>query len=235
MNAPVLAPLALTVTLAGASLAVTLGEPVKLEAHDRVMVVGIPGTGKSRWTMENIVRNAPRVVVWDPHGEYAERCDLDEYSVDEIADAPGVLDEAGARIAVVAQGWRSLEELAEQFELFADLIKTVENVTIVIDEVGMIDDFARKPIEFLACQSRHFGDPGSPLVLVAQAAVQIPKRARRQATTIVSFCQTEDADIDALRTKFADRADQIPRLPRRKFVLWRLADALTGEEEPKEL
>jgi hypothetical protein len=192
---------------------------VKLAAHDRVVVVGITGSGKSYWTKREIVDKAPHVVVWDPHGEYAE----DAEDGDGCAGVRGVpldtldaeLEDDNARVAVVPE-YRTLDELSKQFVVFCDVAKECRDVLLVVDEIGLLYG-APKHVEYLATQSRHWG---CPLVLIAQRAVQIPSTARDQASRIVSFRQIRPDDIEALADRIGERAERIGKLPRRERVEW---------------
>jgi len=200
---------------------------LKLQPHDRALVLGITGAGKSYYAMHNIVKPAPRVVVFDPHGEYADACDLDEVSLGELLEEPALLTYADVRLAVVPDEWDEPRELAEALKDLSRVLKRTAvderdpkaPVTLlVIEECGVMRPYADGTLAMLATQARHWK---MPLVLVAQRAVQIPPNARDQASRIVTFRQKSADDVDALAARIGEaKAARVPLLPRRKFVSW---------------
>jgi hypothetical protein len=202
---------------------------VKLKAHDVLVVVGIRGAGKSYWIARHIVKRHVRVVVWDPHGEYqtVERCTLDE-----LAQDPSRLDREALSLGVVPS-WRTLGDLGEQFAIFADLCSSMEGVTIVVEEVGLLSRHAPEAIEFIACQSRHWE---CPIVLCAQRAMQVPKTAREQLSHLTSFRQSSPSDVAALVERCGEGADKVRTLPRRECWRWSEDESFgdVDDDEPRE-
>jgi hypothetical protein len=197
--------------------------PMKLDARERLLAVGITGAGKTTWVRDHIVRDAERIVAWDVHAEYG----LPTISLDELANDETILDEPRLRVAVVPD-WEDPEDLSEQFVAFAGIMKTADSLTLVVDEVGLLEGKALRRLVYLATQSRHWG---MPLVMVSQRAVQVPKTARDQATRIISFRQIDPEDIEALERRMGPRAQKIAKLPYHKFVGWDVSEVFREQRE----
>lgn len=199
-----------------------------LKPHDVALVLGIRGAGKSWWIQRHIVRKTPRVLVWDPHGEYQT---TERRTLDELADDPSILDREALSLSVVPT-YRRIGDVAEQFdEVFLDIAASAEGVTLVIEETGLLTRRATESVETIACQSRHWG---CPLVLCAQRATQIPKTAREQVSRIVSFRQSSPDDVAALVERCGDGANKVRSLPRRVPWQWCEADSFGDASEDDE-
>jgi len=204
---------------------------MRLRDADRLAVLGITGSGKSHFVKHRLVKRAKRCVVWDVHSEYAEPCDLDEVSLDELVSEPALLSEPNCKLAVVPD-WDDPKELALAFNCFMSELKDSkqsESLLVVVDECGLLRPHGDGQVIAIAAQSRHWQ---MPLVLVAQRAVMLPPGARAQLSTIVSFRQTEPEDIDALAERIgAARAERIMELRAHKFVVWSQQEAFKQVEK----
>lgn len=204
---------------------------MKLRDADRVGVLGVTGSGKSHFVKHRLVKRARRCVVWDVHSEYAEPCDMDEVSLDELTSEPGLLQAGECKLAVVPE-WDDPRELATAFTVFVSELKDSaqsESLLVVVDECGLLRPIADGSLVALAAQSRHWL---MPLALVGQRATMLPPGARAQLSTIVSFRQTDPSDIDALAERLgAVRAQRITELKNHRFVTWSQNEK--AKEEPE--
>lgn len=210
----------------------------RIQAHDRVIVVGKTGCGKSSHAKKLLaaeLEHGTRIVAFDPHDEYSEagrksdhvrlgplaqRCTM----TDLERDPERWLDCDDLALSVVPSS--NARECAREFECLADLVRDTGDLLLVVDEVGYIECFAEQKLIEVACQYRHHG---VGVVLIAQCAVQIPKIARRQASQLWSGRQDDPDDLAAL-AKIAGQpfAERVSRLPRGELAHWR--DSLTPEK-----
>jgi DNA helicase HerA-like ATPase len=166
-----------------------MGSHGSLTHHDRVLVLGCTNTGKSIYAAE-LVRSARRVVFFDPQDDYLP-CVNERASAAELERYPELLDGTWIRVQVAPRE----DYLAEDFETTVRAVRAAGDLVFVADELGDYSAEAERTITRLARNGRH---DGIALVLVSQAAVDIPKSARRQATRVISFLQTDPDDLAAL-------------------------------------
>lgn len=168
-----------------------------LRDDDRVAVVGLSGSGKSYFA-RRLVSPASRLVIWDVCGEYADAAE--PVTLAELLEAPELL--LGDRVALaVRPGTEDEEELAEETAALVSLVRRAGRCLLVLEEVGDYGKAAERTLSKLARNGRH---AGVACVFVTQAAVEIPKSARRQLTRVFSFIQTDPEDLEALRKRCGD-------------------------------
>jgi DNA helicase HerA-like ATPase len=190
-----------------------------LQAHDRLLVVGITGAGKSYWTKAHVVERSSRLFAWDPHGDYAQA------SVrTTLVGAAKALPQASRgnfRLSVVEPIGSAA--FFDRFESWCDLAMTLERTTLLVEECVAIrsSTSARQKLTLLATQARH---RGSPLVMVAQRAVHVHPDARSQISRLVAFRQTHPADVRALSEITGKNAEGVTMLPRHVPWVWSESD-----------
>jgi hypothetical protein len=110
---------------------------------------------------------------------------------------------------------------AEELPMFGHAAFAAGNCTLIIEECALI--FRRgeelhewaKPLIFMG------GHSHVDLVLVAQRAASIPINIRSQATRIVTFKQSEPADVDALADRIGKSVKEvIPTLDKLECLDW---------------
>lgn len=204
---------------------------MKLAPHTRRLVLGVTGSGKSHYTAHEIVSREQRVIVWDPHGEYADAGPR-PYGVawgvtlDEFCGMPPRALAARQLHLSVRASWDDDEDLADAFVRWASHVKAaVRGAVLIIEECALLVPRAQRRLAALATQARHWG---CAVVMVAQRAVHITPSARAQASEIVSFRQSHQRDIEALAEIMGDKAHELASLPRRRSLTWREADAFAS-------
>lgn len=220
---------------------------LRIEARDRVLVVGQTGTGKSHFAKQlvgELMAEGRRILVLDVKDEYSVKgrvrveSDLGplphRWTAAQVAAQPEVLEHPALLLAVVPEeptrARTAFQQWARAFVLLAELLRDYKlPVVFVLEEVQSWAKHQQELVEAVAVLWR---DYGASVVFVSQRAVGIPISARAQLSQIVSFSQQEPADIEALRDRTAlndpEFADRVSRLSGQQFLTWR-AGASNGE------
>jgi hypothetical protein len=95
--------------------------------------------------------------------------------------------------------------MAEEVAVLIDVVREVqkstsETIVMVLEEVGDYSLWERSGSGVIGALARNGRHNRIAVVFVTQAAVEIPKSARRQMSRIVSFSQSDPADIAALES-----------------------------------
>jgi hypothetical protein len=185
----------------------------------RVCVAGVTDMGKSHW-VRAYARDIRRLLVWDPERDWAGEHKLGggRISLEELVDRTRAhsLDAGVLRIAVRPTWTKPLEE---DHELFCRCVRRIGAVCSVHEEVSHVASPQSCGLQFrrLIVAGRH---RGVSLVIVGQRYAQFPRVATGNASLLVTFRQTENADVDYLRERLGEKADLVPRLEPRHFVSW---------------
>jgi hypothetical protein len=185
----------------------------------RVCVAGVTDMGKSHW-VRAYARDIRRLLVWDPERDWAGEHALGggRITLDELQQR--VRDrrhDSGVLRVAVRPTWR--KELKEDFEVFCRCARRIGALTAVIEEVSNVASPNSVGLQFnrLIVAGRH---RGISLVVVGQRYAQFPRVATGKASMLVTFRQTENADVEYLRERLGDVADQVKQLEPRHFVTW---------------
>lgn len=176
--------------------------------RDFIIVVGNQGCGKSVWA-KIYARPLARLLVFDPMISYA--------LVNFSDPADWIESVAQNRL----NGFRYGACLPDDLPLLGNAAFAAGNCTLLIEECALIfrrgeelHDWA-KPLIFMG---RH---QDVSLVLIAQRASKIPIDIRSQASRIVSFRQSEPADVSAITERLGESLyEEIPLLPDLHCVDW---------------
>lgn len=174
-----------------------------------ILVTGNQRQGKSVWS-KLFAANLPRLLVYDPTMSYAN---VDFQSLpDDWLD--GVINR-------VTPQFRYGTYMADELPMIGYGAFAAGNCTLVIEECALIfrrgeelHEWAR-PLIFMG------GHSHVDLVLVAQRAASIPINIRSQATRIITFKQSEPADVDALADRIGKSIkDDVPQLEKLECFDW---------------
>lgn len=168
----------------------------KFKPGDRVIILGLPFTGKSRLAAK-LTAEAERVVYFDPMQDYAAYANARQVTVSELLEKPDLLEAPKFRLAVIPND----ETIADDLEDTVTLIRSATNLVFVMDEVGDYRQKAEHIMNRLARNGRH---DGIVPIYVSQVAVDIPLTVRRLATRVYSYLQVDKRDIDALETQYGE-------------------------------
>ena len=155
-------------------------------ARDFIVVVGEQGFGKSVWTKE-YNRSKKRLLLYDPKAEYSHV----DYVTPPEDYIPGIISRETA-------SFRFGTYHTEEIELFGSAAYAAGNCCFTMEECAMLFERGEnvkpwaRPLIYMGREI------GVDLILVAQRANMIPIGIRSQASRIVSFYQSEPADVKAL-------------------------------------
>lgn len=181
---------------------------------------GKTGMGKTVWAQQH-VKTLRRVIVYDPLGEYRDGV-VPFYDVAELI-------EHCAKYRV----WRVSLAMAapEDFPMLCRVAQAAGNCTLVVEEAQRIlPPGPPPPSEFteLVYRGRH---TRTSLLIVSQRPSTVHIAARSQWTRIVSFSQSEVADVEWMRkTSGFDALVEARDLPRLHYF-----DITPGGIERKKL
>lgn len=177
--------------------------------RDFTLVFGAQGFGKSVWT-KAYAAHKPRLLLYDPKAEYP--------AVDYLTNPEDWNRDVRERRAVK---FRYGTYWAEEVELFGSTAYAAGNCAFIMEECAMLFDRGENVAPWARPLIYMGREIGVDLVLVAQRANSIPIGIRSQASRIVSFLQTEPADVTALAQRIGrEYAEQILTLARLECVDW---------------
>lgn len=229
---------------------------LSLEPHNRILVIGETGTGKTEFLKREVlapcVRSKTCVVALDVKDELAVDGVPREgalkgplprrWVADQFFQAPRVLGDEHLAIAIVPDE-RTPEASAK---LFRRLMGSLERqwqkgarrrYVVVLPELGF---YAKLVEQQLGTAAAMWRDYGICLAADSQRAVGATIGYRSQCDQIVSFAQSEPADIEALqlRTELTDptfhQRVQLLTKESHRFELWRQGGAASTQSPPGE-
>lgn len=172
------------------------------------------GYGKSVWT-QLYAAQSKRLLVFDPKGAFQR--------VDFVAPPKETIE---AILDGQLREFRYGSYFSEDIEMLGSAAYATGDCVFVMEECKML--FERgQDVPHWARPLIYMGrEPRVNLVLVAQRATAIPPDIRSQATRIVTFLQTEEADCKALASRFNCDEDEIRALPELSCLDWEAGKGL---------
>lgn len=178
--------------------------------RDFIIVCGLQGYGKSAWTMTYAAPKT-RLLLYDPKAEYPR--------VDYMTPPDEWLEEvmAGRRAEFRFGTFRP-----DDVEMFGSAAYAAGQTTLILEECKMLFDRGEdvapwaRPIIYMG------REPELNLVLCAQRMAAIPVDVRSQANRMVSFLQTEIADVRAFEQRTGEQGlgEEIRHLSELECVDW---------------
>jgi hypothetical protein len=171
----------------------------QLSRRDHVLVMGMPGCGKTPHAAE-LAAEARRVVYFDPTGEWADLgLRIDAAELDDPATAAAELLR-GEFLRVVVEPRDAT--LCRDFEATVAACRAAApygGLVLVVDEVG---DLTRECVETLHGLHRNGHKDGVATVFASPCATDFPKRCRDTASRVVSFYQKNADDVATLNREY---------------------------------
>ena len=184
------------------------------------------GSGKSTWIRDYIIADAARFFVWDPRREYTANVETVLAPAD-LWDWLETVDDGEQPISVAVQPVSAApRELADEFGMFADTLAAFQPPGVVIIEELVLLHRYPDAVDAFVTQSRHWS---APVVLASQRAAMIPKTSRVQADHVVSFCQRDPTDIEALVDVCGVDASIVASYTRYEWFQWSLESDLDNK------
>lgn len=214
-------------------------------------VLGITGTGKTELEKKLItlwMSQHRRVLALDPKDELSIRGRPRpktqvgplpfRWEANQVAQAPSVLLNPNLAMAVVPDQVGSGRSAARAFKLLATLLKAYWEdghdfqTILLLPETQLWADYERRLLEDVANTYRDLA--GVTLVVDSQRAAGVPIDARASLQQIISFAQSEPADIDALKDRcsltdptFHERVSRLTP-ESHSYEFWRVGQQFKG-------
>lgn len=183
---------------------------------DRVIVIGLPLSGKTYLVGKKLTVDCPRILFFDPYHDYNEMAGAEEISANKLIENPSILNKSTFRYAIIPDE----DFIADQLDDSVRIARAAGNLVFVMDEVGDYKREATLTMEKLARNGRH---DGLVPIYVSQVAMDIPRTVRRIATRVYSFRQEDIEDIDALSERYGESyANEVSHLELHEYRLWTL-------------
>lgn len=183
-------------------------------ANEILLVVGRKGSGKTYWVKQNKVQ-AKRLLILDTCREYEVPGAFRVQTFDDLLEAMELRKGFAGRpfrIVYTPEGDGDLA-LQEGFDQVVDLFSSLEEATLVIDEIGLFVSPSQYPdtLDRVLRLGRHYGQS---IVASTQRPADVPRILTGMADAIVAFQTQEPVDIEYLG-KFMgkERAARLRDLP----------------------
>lgn len=187
------------------------------------VIVGKRGSGKS-CALRDMLSREPRAVLYDTLREPT----YDKFT--RIGSFPELCKFLAANPAVfrVAYSWDGVASHEVDFDRACRAAYACRRLTFAVDEVDLFTSpsYIPRPFDRLVSLGRH-------RELSVWVATRRPKEVhpliRSQANMVVSFAQTEPADLEWSRQVMGSGADRLPALRLYERVVWTDAPPARGE------
>jgi len=212
------------VDLSGARNAVSIGA-----------ILGASGSGKSSlMKLELIALDPPRLMVWDPKGEYGAYGS----AVPGTRSRPSALDDLVRKVAgagerssfkLVFRPVLSRSAMRDQFNVFCQLAERAGNCFVLVDELADVTEpgWAPEGWERLTRQGRH---AGITIRGASQRPAEIDKSFFGNASHIAVFRMNAEGDVDRCAKLLGVDSVRVRSLAP---LEWIERDMLTGRTEDK--
>lgn len=175
-------------------------------------ILGMKGSGKSTLAGE-IIKEYPRVLILDAYGEYTEypKVKVTEGGPNTVTELLFVrYDKKFTVVAMIVSREEALNVLAVAFE--------IPDLLIVLEEASLYTSPHELPNE-IATILRYGRKRQISMIVIARRPSEISRELTAQSDLLVTFRQTEPRDIEYLRARMGEDADNAPTLPDYKVLV----------------
>lgn len=169
----------------------------RLHYASRVLVMGLPTTGKTMFARDALTADAHRCVYYDPADDYSAPGRLDVTAA-ELERWPDFLRDPHCRIVVKPQA-DDAKGMAAEVRTVLSLAWEARDLVLLFDEVGDYRKEAERDLNKLVRRGRH---QGIASVLVSQFATDFPRTCRRAASTVYVFAQKDPLELETLARSY---------------------------------
>ncbi len=178
------------------------------------IIVGKRGFGKS-YQLRKLLRAEPRVVLYDTlkEKEYDELERIEKFP--ELCRALA----ADKPIFRYAYSWDGTADREIDFERVCRAVYCCHRLTFAIEEVDQFcsPSFLPKHLDMIVSLGRH---RDLSVWVASRRPKEIHPLIRSQANTVISFAQTEPADLEWSAQVMGSMVEKLPRLKKFRSVTW---------------
>jgi len=179
------------------------------------IVVGKRGFGKS-WALRGMLRTEPRVVLYDTLKEKT----YNEFS--RIEGFPALCRFLATNPAIfrVAYSWDGTAPRELDFERVCEAVFCCRGLTFAVEEVDQYcnSSFLPRHLDMIVSLGRH---RDLSVWVASRRPKEIHPLIRSQANQVVSFAQTEPADLEWSRQVIGDLSADLPGLKKYRSLTWK--------------
>jgi hypothetical protein len=190
------------------------------------LYLGKRGSGKTT-AMRGDLDGEPRIVVYDTLHEAAYD---DFHRIDDIGDLADRLI-ANPPIIRLAYTWNGKAARDVDFDRVCAAVYCCRNLVFAIDEVDLFcsPNFTPRHLDMIVSLGRH---RGLSVYCATRRPKEIPATIRAQAARVISFRQSEPADLEWCRQVMGAMADRLPGLAEYQRLTWDDRDPLDNGADP---
>lgn len=193
-------------------------------------ICGQRGTGKTKYLVSRVLRDEPRLLVYDHMAELVGRAPMTiTHTLEDTIDAVHRSPRGFCRVCYVPANGASPEE----FAVVSAIPFSVRDLVLVVDEVDQLAGTQQNlpPQEFkrLIHFGRHFG---ASIVACARRAADVTRALTSQSRRVTVFAQSEPGDIKYLVSLLGPRAAEAKELPDLEYLAFEGRTVSRGRIDP---
>ena len=184
--------------------------------------MGKRGSGKS-FLLRKKLSQQTRFVLYNTLGEptYSEFETVTDFDVlaEKLKKNSGLIRVNYCRLSPLS--------MADDFNMVCEAVKASSNIIFAVDEIDLHTNpnMLPEPFEYLVSIGRH---RGISVWVISRRPYLIHSLIRSQASTVITFNQTEPRDIEWLKQVIGEQVNRLPSLKQYEPLIWQ--ENLTKEK-----